>query len=134
MKIVKKLENVKIVSSFSTTTTDIYNVANWTSHFKFKKFEKLFIVSHMNSALNKAISLINNQSSTCLNHPPDHISREKKTLDSIKKKVKTVNLIITKSDKRNCLVILDKCLYIKKIQNWLSESDWKLEVWPNFEI
>lgn len=68
---------------------------------------------------------MNNKSSTFENHPPVFISKEKKTLDSIKKKVKIENLINTKADNGNCVVILEKSLYIEKVQNF--QADWTLK-------
>ncbi|XP_044760166.1 uncharacterized protein LOC123317626 [Coccinella septempunctata] len=46
-------------------------------------------------------------------------------LKSVKEKIETHNLIITKADKGNCLVILDKHVYIEKTENFLDSENFK---------
>lgn len=55
-------------------------------------------------------------------------SRQQRTqstgpLKSIQKKIISNNLIISKADKGNCLVILDKPDYVNKVNNFLSSED-----------
>ncbi|XP_072377912.1 uncharacterized protein [Diabrotica undecimpunctata] len=49
-----------------------------------------------------------------------------KTLHSIKKKIKSNNLIISKADKGNCLVILDQTSYNNKVSTFLDNNNFTL--------
>lgn len=48
------------------------------------------------------------------------------TIKSINKKLKDNNLILTKADKGNCTVILEKTEYIQKTEQFLTSDDFKL--------
>lgn len=50
----------------------------------------------------------------------------KQTLLNVQKKVKDKNLIISKADKGNCLVILKKSDYLAKVNNFLEDNNFKI--------
>lgn len=73
---------------------------------------------------------LRSQTSTCLNNFYKNINNSdqrptpyKKTLTSIKHKIKSNDLVISKADKGNCLVVLDKPEYINKVNQFLSSED-----------
>lgn len=47
------------------------------------------------------------------------------TLKNIKSKIKHDNLIVSKADKGNCLVILDRVEYVHKVESFLTENNFK---------
>ena len=51
---------------------------------------------------------------------------ERNVLNSIKRKIQTDNLIVTKADKGNCLVIQNRPTYIEKTTNFLNENGFTL--------
>ncbi|XP_072375519.1 uncharacterized protein [Diabrotica undecimpunctata] len=73
-----------------------------------------------NNCFKKLHAAYKNLTSNSHFHHPHHNSL--KTLNSIKKKIKNHNLIISKSDKGNCLVILDHTEYINKVSTFLNNN------------
>lgn len=75
-------------------------------------------------------NIIRSQISVCLNkyHNIPHTShpfntRLSKSLSSFRKKISDHNIILSKADKGNCIVLLDKNLYIEKVENFLTLQD-----------
>jgi len=57
---------------------------------------------------------------------PSPLSGENRALSSLRKKVKDNDLIITKADKGNCVVVLNKGQYVDKVLDFLDSGSFKI--------